>query len=249
MSHRRNEFGQAIGDPVPGWESADWPQRTPIAGKYCDIEPLDADRHLEDLYIAFSEDAEGRLWTYMTSGPFHTIEEFSVWLRSASESKDPHFYTVVDTTTGMAVGLLAYMRIKPEVGVVEIGTISYSPRLQRTRMATEAIFLTMKRAFDELGFRRYEWKCDSLNEASCRAAVRFGFKFEGIFRQAIVYKGRNRDTAWYSILDSEWPVLKRAYSIWLDSDNFDGNGQQKRRLQDIIEPQRTSHSGKGDSDD
>jgi len=147
---------------------------------------------------------------------------------------DPLFHAIVDSKSGKAVGVAAYMRIDRDNGVIEVGHLNFSPRLQATTAATEAMYLMMRRAFDELGYRRYEWKCDSLNEGSRRAAVRLGFVFEGIFRQAVVYKGRNRDTAWYSVLDSEWPALRAGFERWLSPDNFDEAGRQRRTLADLF---------------
>jgi RimJ/RimL family protein N-acetyltransferase len=234
MASRENQFGQPIGDEVPEWRAADKPPREPMSGRFCRLEPLDRDVHVEDLYEAFSEDGEGRLWTYMSSGPFESIDQFTAWMDAACATEDPLFHGIIDLATGKAVGVCAYLRIQQDVGVIEVGSITYSPRLQRTPMATEAMFLMMARVFDELGYRRYEWKCDSLNAASRDAAVRLGFSYDGLFEQAIVYKGRNRDTAWYSILDRDWPALKRAYADWLDPHNFDERGKQKRKLQDFI---------------
>jgi len=155
-------------------------------------------------------------------------------------SDDPLFHAIVDLAAGKAAGMAAYMRISPGIGVIEVGSIAYSTRLQRTPVATEAMFLMMQRVFNELGYRRYEWKCDSLNEASCRAAERLGFTFDGIFKQSVVYKGRNRDTAWYSILDQRWPAIEKAYVSWLDADNFDEDGQQKRNLRQLIASEQDS---------
>ena len=233
MTQRKNDLGQPIGDQVSGWNGVALPPRTPITGRFCRVEPLDVERHLHDLYDACSEDTEGRLWTYMSVGPFTSIDDFEAWMKPASKTSDPLFYALIDLATGKAVGMAAYMRIKQEAGVIEVGNITYSPRLQRTPTATEAMFLMMKRVFDELGYRRYEWKCDSLNEASRRAAERLGFNFDGLFKQAVIYKGRNRDTAWYSILDSDWPLLESAYEKWLSVDNFDEKGHQKQKLQDL----------------
>jgi len=209
-----------------------------MSGRFVRIEPLETERHLADLYSAYSADAEGRLWTYMPVGPFASEEELGTWMQSACMLDDPLFHALIDLSTGKAVGMAAYMRIQPEVGVIEIGSISFAPAMQRTPAATEAMFLFMTRAFDELGYRRYEWKCDSLNAASRKAAERLGFHYEGLFRQAVVYKGRNRDTAWYSVLDSDWPALKGAFGQWLDESNFDEAGQQKRPLKDLIEQAR-----------
>jgi len=194
-------FGQPVGPEVSGWNGVDRPPREPIVGRYCRIEPLNTMSHVDELYEAFSEDVDGILWTYMFVGPFESKEKFRTWVETACETDDPLFHAIIDASTNKAVGIASYLRIRPDVGVIEVGNITYSTRLQRTPMATEAMFLMMARAFDELGYRRYEWKCDALNAASCKAAKRLGFKFDGIFEQAIVYKGRNRDTAWYSILD------------------------------------------------
>ena len=223
-------MGQPIGPAVPGWAGAAAPPRSAMVGRLGRVEPLDATRHLDDLYEAFAEDDKGVLWTYMTVGPFASKEEFRAWLEPASRTDDPLFHAIIDLSTGRAVGVAAYMRIKPDIGAIEVGSITYSPRMQRTSLASEVMFLMMARAFDELGYRRYEWKCDSLNAASRKAAERLGFSFDGIFEQALVYKGRNRDTAWYSILDRDWPALKSAYTSWLDPGNFDESGAQKRGL-------------------
>ena len=236
----KNEFGQPIGAEVAGWAGAEPPPRTPMEGRLCRIEPLDAKAHLDDLYDAYADDRAGVLWTYMTDGPFSSRDDFRAWLESACDADDPLFHAIVDLSTGRAVGMAAYLRIQPGVGVIEIGSITYSPRLQRTPSATEAMFLFMQRAFDELGYRRYEWKCDSLNAPSRKAAERLGFSFDGIFEQAVVYKGRNRDTAWYSILDRDWLRLKSAYMAWLDPANFDERGVQKQKLQHFISAGRNS---------
>ena len=240
MTARENELGQPIGNEVPGWQGAVAPRREPMMGRICQVEPLDTNAHFEDLYQAFSEDAEGRLWTYMSSGPFDSVDQFRDWMDAACATEDPLYYAIIDLTSGKALGVCAYLRIQQTVGVIEVGSITYSPQLQRTPLATEAMFLMMARVFDELGYRRYEWKCDSLNAASRNAAVRLGFSYDGLFEQAIVYKGRNRDTAWYSILDQDWPALKKAYSSWLEPQNFDERGEQKRKLQDCIAAERAA---------
>lgn len=234
MTQHRNEFEQLIGEALPGWTPPVWPSRKPMEGRFCRIEPLVVECHLEDVFKAFSEDSDGKLWTYMPVGPFRTIEELHYWMVPACKTDDPLFHALIELRTGKAVGMAAYWRIKPALGVIEVGSISYSPRLQRTAMATEVMFLLMNRVFTELAYRRYEWKCDSLNAASRRAAERYGFTYDGLFKQAMVYKGRNRDTAWYSMIDSDWPAIKRAYVSWLDVGNFDENGQQKRKLQELI---------------
>lgn len=240
-----NEFDQPIGADVAGWKGAEYPPRKPMEGRLCRVEPLDSKAHLDDLYDAYSDDREGILWTYMAVGPFDAKDDFRAWLESACATDDPQFHAIIELSTNKARGVAAYMRIKPGVGVIEVGSITYSPRLQRTPLGTEAMFLLMKRVFDELGYRRYEWKCDSLNAASCNAAERLGFSFDGIFEQAVVYKGRNRDTAWYSILDRDWPVLKNAYLGWLDPRNFDAKGVQQQKLQDFISRERASSEKSG----
>jgi RimJ/RimL family protein N-acetyltransferase len=236
---RVNESGEAIGDPVPGWTARSRPPRTPLDGRYCRVEPLDAERHLRDLYDANAADAAGRNWTYLGYGPFSTLDGYRDWFVPMAESIDPLFHAIVDADSDKATGVAAYLRIDPPNGVIEVGHLNFSPRLQGTRAATEAMFLMMRRAFDELGYRRYEWKCDSLNARSRRAAVRLGFVFEGLFRQATVYKGRNRDTAWYSIVDREWPAVAAAFEHWLNPANFDANGNQRERLSDLTRAVRS----------
>lgn len=193
------------------------------------VEPLRLD-HAADLFEAYAADRDARIWSYMAYGPFATAAGLGAWIEKAALGDDPLFHAIIDTKSGKAVGQASYLRIEPATGVIEVGHIVYAPSLQRTAAATETMFLMMKRVFDELGYRRYEWKCDALNEASRRAAPRLGFTFEGIFRQATIYKGRNRDTAWYSVIDSEWPALKSCYEAWLDSSNFDSTGRQRRTL-------------------
>jgi RimJ/RimL family protein N-acetyltransferase len=211
-----------------------------MTGRYCRVEPLDIDRHAPSLHAANRLAPDHRAWTYLSADGFDTLEEYTGWLRDRASGDDPLFHAIVDVASGEAVGLASYLRIDREHGVIEVGHLNFSPRLQRTRAATEAMYLMMRRAFDELGYRRYEWKCDSLNEPSRRAAIRLGFSFEGVFRQAIVYKGRSRDTAWFSIIDAEWPALRVAYARWLDPANFDDSGRQRRRLQDVIAEQTRS---------
>jgi RimJ/RimL family protein N-acetyltransferase len=229
LPQRVNELGQPIGREVPDWRAPPRPPRAVMSGRYCRVEPLDAARHGPELHAAYALDRAGRMWTYLFSGPFADESEFMQWLAPRQASEDPLFFTILDATTDRAIGLASYLRIDPPHGVIEVGHIAFSPLLQRTPAATEAMYLMMKNAFD-LGYRRYEWKCDSLNAPSRRAAERLGFTFEGIFRQAIVYKGRNRDTAWYSIIDGEWPALAERFQRWLDPANFDAGGQQKHRL-------------------
>ncbi len=228
----RNDLGQPVGQPLPGWKGAERPPRTAMTGRYCRVEPIDPARHAEDLYRANALDSSRRNFTYLTVGPFDSFEAYREWMVSAVSSEDPLWHAIVDTASGKAVGAATFMRIDPRNGVIEVGNLNFSPLLQRKPAATEAMYLMMKRAF-ELGYRRYEWKCDSLNAPSRAAALRLGFTFEGIFRQAVIYKGRSRDTAWYSIVDKEWPALKAAFEAWLDPSNFDAGGQQRRRLEDL----------------
>jgi RimJ/RimL family protein N-acetyltransferase len=225
----KNSFGQPVGEPV-AWSARPLPPRTVAEGRYCRLEPIDPAKHAQGLFEAISDDSEGRSWTYMAYGPFPTFAEYEEWMKATCLGGDPLFHVLVDKATERPVGVAGLLRIDPKNGVIEVGHIHYSPRLKRTRVATEGMFLLMKRVFDELGYRRYEWKCDALNEPSRRAAERLGFTFEGIFRQAIVYKGRNRDTAWFSIVDREWPALRAAYEAWLDPANFDDSGRQRRAL-------------------
>ena len=227
---RTNELDQPIGEPVPGWSARVRPGREPISGRYCRIEALDPQQHARELFDANAQDVVGRMWTYMAYGPFARLDAYLAWAEQSAVSQDPLFHAIVDRASNRAVGVAAYLRIEPAVGVIEVGHIAYAPALQRTPAATEAMYLLMRRVFDELGYRRYEWKCDALNAASRAAAERLGFTFEGIFRQATLYKGRNRDTAWYSVIDREWPQRKAAFEAWLGPGNFDDEGRQRTPL-------------------
>ena len=213
------------------WTPARRPERAPIDGNLVRLEPLDPARHGDDLFEA-SNGADGT-WQYLPYGPFKSKEQFLAWLRERASLDDPLAYTIIDREAGAARGIETLMSIEPEHGSIEIGHIWLSPSLQRTRQATEAIYLLSRYAFDELGNRRYEWKCDAANAPSRRAAERFGFTFEGVFRQHRIVKGRNRDTAWYSITDGEWPSRKAAFEAWLSPDNFDPVGRQRRSLSEI----------------
>lgn len=234
-----NHLGQPIGFPVPDWSPRQRPSRTAMEGRHCRLEPLDPDRHAADLHDANSDDREGRNWTYLAIGPFDSAEAYRQWVETAARSEDPLFFAIIDRSTGRAVGVATLMRIDPPNGVIEVGNINFSPRLQRKPAATESMFLMMRRVFDELGYRRYEWKCDSLNAPSRAAAERYGFRYEGLFRQAVVYKGRNRDTAWFSILDTEWPGIKQAFETWLAPENFDDSGRQRQSLRDLTRRAQT----------
>jgi RimJ/RimL family protein N-acetyltransferase len=226
------------GRPVPGWTARPRPPRTVMEGRFCRVEPLEAARHAADLFAANTLEGTGRNWTYLMQEPFSDPDTYRIWLAQVAKADDPLFHAIVDLGTGKAVGVAAFMRIDPANGVIEVGNINYSPLLQRTSAATEAMFLMMRRVFDELGYRRYEWKCDSLNAPSRAAALRLGFQYEGLFRQAVVYKMRNRDTAWFSIIDSEWPALKGAYAQWLAATNFDRHGRQIQALADFVKTPR-----------
>ena len=206
-----------------------------MVGRYCRLEPLDAERHARDLFEAYSDAHDERDWTYLVPQKPTSLAAYRDFLAREAPSEDPLRFAVIDIGTGRAVGRVSLMRIDPLNGVAEVGGIMYSPRLQRRPAGTEAIYLLGRRVFDELGYRRFEWKCDALNAASRGAAVRYGFTFEGIFRQVMVYHGRNRDTAWYSMLDSEWPRARRAFERWLDPDNFDDQGRQRRSLAELRE--------------
>src|SRR5438034_5393166 len=231
------------GDSMPelDWRPARAPERVPIDGETVRLEPLDAKRHGEDLFAA-AAGADGT-WYYLPYGPFPTRSAFGAWLQQHAGTQDPLAFAIIDREAGAARGIATFMSIVPEHGVIEIGHIWISPLLQRSRQSTEAIFLMSRDAFDVLGNRRLEWKCDAANEASRRAAERFGFVFEGVFRQHRVVKARNRDTAWYSILDSEWPSRRAAFEAWLSPQNFDAQGRQLRSLAQVRSGIETHRSG------
>lgn len=231
---RKNELDQPIGDPLPtDWQAPVTPPRQVMTGQRMRVEPIDPSHHADDLFEANRLDQSGTGWTYLNYGPFPDASAYRTWMETACMGDDPQFWAYVDLATGTAVGLGSYLRIVPKDGVIEVGHLRFSPKLQRTPLATEAMYLKMKNVFD-LGYRRYEWKCDALNAPSRRAAERYGFKFEGIFRQATHYKGRNRDTAWFSIIDSEWPGVSAAHEAWLAAGNFDEHGHQRRSLSDFM---------------
>jgi RimJ/RimL family protein N-acetyltransferase/ribosomal protein S18 acetylase RimI-like enzyme len=210
------------------WAPRPRPERRAHEGRYVRLEPLDSARHGDELFEAGpTSDA---LLRYLPERPFPDRASFQPWLDKAAASEDPLFFAAVDKTSGRAEGRLSLMRIDPANGVIETGHLLFGPRLSRSRGATEAIYLLGRHVFDELGYRRFEWKCNDLNEPSKRAAIRFGFVFEGVFRQHMVVKGGNRDTAWYSIIDSEWPARRRAFERWLDPANFDESGRQRLSL-------------------
>jgi len=234
---------------MPDWKVCIPPPRSTQEGRYCRLVALDPAHHAQSLYEANSLDTAGHMWTYLPYGPFADIATYRQMLDKAAASTDTLFFTIIDTATARAVGLAAYLRIDPAMGTIEVGHLSFSPLLQRRPAATEAMFLMMQTAF-ALGYRRYEWKCNALNEPSRRAAIRLGFQFEGVFRQAAVYKQRNRDTAWYSIIDGEWPALRAAFTTWLAPDNFEADGLQRRSLSSLTTAvhadKKSNHHGTGD---
>jgi RimJ/RimL family protein N-acetyltransferase len=249
MQHDKNDLGQPVGFHLPDWSPPRLPAREIIEGRFCHLEPLDPGRHAAALHAANALDEEGRNWTYLPYGPFDTLGRYRAWMEQNCCGADPLFYAVVDRVRNSPVGLASYLRIDPGNGSIEVGHINYSPLLQRTPAATEAMYLMMRRVF-ELGYRRYEWKCNALNEPSRAAARRLGFSFEGVFRQAAVVKGRNRDTAWYALIDKDWPALSEAFLRWLDPSNFDAQGRQRTRLSALTAPalkrqERAEEAGDG----
>jgi RimJ/RimL family protein N-acetyltransferase len=220
-------------EPVADSSPSPRPERAPHQGAFVRLEPLDAKIHGDELWAVAGDPAAERTWDYLGYGPWTDKEQYFDWLRTQQASDDPLFFAIRNLASGKAAGVGTFMRITPEAQSIEIGHLWFSPRLQRTPAATEAIFLMLRHAFDDLGYRRMEWKCNALNAASRRAARRFGFTFEGIFYQAAIVKGRNRDTAWYSILDGEWPAIRVNFESWLSPDNFDEHGNQRRALADL----------------
>ena len=219
-----------LGAPVPGWSPPPPPGPETLEGRFARLERLQADRHAADLHRANSADAA--IWDYLSYGPFSSAAQYHRWVREVTAGDDAFFYAIKDKQTGHFAGVASFLRITPQAGSIEVGHVSLSPELQRRPAATEAMFLMMQWAF-EAGYRRYEWKCNALNLASRRAAQRLGFSYEGVFRQAGVVKGRNRDTAWFAAIDAEWPALKEAFAAWLSPSNFDAEGRQVERLSDL----------------
>ena len=234
MGFELNQLNQPVGTVVREWISPPHPVHETMEGRFCRLEPLHT-RHAASLYAAYALDVDGRNWTYLPYGPFDTLADFRIWVEKYCDGADPLFYAIVDHAKNEAVGVASYLRISPDIGSIEVGHINFSQLLQRTPAATEAMYLMMYQAF-ELGYRRYEWKCNALNAPSRTAAQRLGISFEGIFRQATIVKGRNRDTAWYAAIDSEWPALKKAFIQWLSPSNFDVHGKQKTRLSVLTAP-------------
>ncbi len=223
-----------------GWEVSDWvaperPSHVVIEGQYARLEPLTVKDHAAGLWDAFSQDVEGHVWDYLPDGPFMSLSQFHKFTRSKEPSLDPLFFAIRDVETGKLGGFLSLLRISPEAGSIEVGFITFSPQLQNSKAGTEAVILLARLAFS-LGYRRFEWKCNALNKGSRRAAERYGFSFEGVFRQAAVVKGRNRDTAWFAMIDQEWEKIDAAYTRWLDPQNFISTGREIHSLRDMTAP-------------
>ncbi len=221
---------QKVGFDLPDWVAPRAPDVDVLDGRFVRLERLSCDRHGAALFQAYS--GHDAVWTYLPVGPFHSSAQYQRWVRENETSTDPYFFAIQDKVSGKWAGVGSFLRITPNAGTIEVGFLTFSPLLQRTPAATEAMFLMMQWAF-EAGYRRYEWKCDALNLPSRRAAQRLGFSYEGVFRQAAVVKGRNRDTAWFAVIDREWPALKEAFHVWLSPENFRPDGSQVERLSDL----------------
>ena len=224
-----------LGKPVD-YTPAPYPKALSLSGVHVDLHPLNRD-HAPSLQRYFDESEHDAIWDYLPYGPFASAQDYGDWIDENTAAGDPHFFAVIDKSTNDAIGVASYLRINPKEGSIEVGHINFSPAMQGTIAATETMFLMMQWAFEN-GYRRYEWKCNALNLKSRAAAQRLGFSYEGIFRQASIAKGRNRDTAWFGIIDQEWPELKAAFQTWLNPDNFDDAGQQKQRLSALTAPVR-----------
>ncbi|BEM33696.1 GNAT family N-acetyltransferase [Serratia marcescens] len=228
---RQNQYGQPIGDALPHWQPAGMPGHTLLPGRFCRLEPLDLERWGDELYRAYQTAEDDRDWTYLFWQRPQTREDFQHYLQAQVSGADRNTMVVIDQANGRAVGTCAFLRIDPANGAAELGTINWSPLMKRSALGSEAIFLMLRHLFDDLGYRRCEWKCDSLNLPSRQAAERLGFRYEGTFRQAVVVKGRTRDTDWLSIIDAEWPARHAAFAAWLSPGNIGNDGRQERRLQ------------------
>ena len=211
------------------WQPRPRPERITLEGRYCRLEPLDAKRHGEDLYARTNGPGTEALYRYLSEGPFDR-QSLDEWFVRRASADDPLFYAVIDTATGHCEGRQALMRITPEHGVIEVGNVLWGPGIARTRVATEALYLHARYVFEDLGYRRFEWKCHSENAKSRRAAERFGFAYEGLFRQHMVHRGTNRDSAWFAMLDGEWPSIREGFERWLAPANFDASGRQRASL-------------------
>lgn len=222
-----------VGPLIENWTQPPLPQSVDLVGRYASVVPFDLKAHSRQLYdLNSSDDA---IWDYMPQGPFDSFQAYHDWMAENALGTDPMFHTIVNHETGRAEGVATYLRITPAAGAIEVGFITYSPALQRMRAGTEAMILMMRQAF-ALGYRRYEWKCNALNQPSRRLAMRLGMSFEGVFRQAAIVKGRNRDTAWYAAIDKDWPNIDSAFTKWLDPANFDAEGMQKVSLSSLTAP-------------
>ena len=219
-----------VGARVENWTTPAAPEPMVLNGRYCRLEPLNAEQHAALLFNAFVDQDE--LYDYLPAGPIHSAAQYHRWVKDVTSDAGNLFFAVYDLSQSAYLGVLSYLRIAPDAGSIEVGNINFSKAMQRSPVSTEALYLTMQWAF-EAGYRRFEWKCNALNKPSRRAAQRLGFSYEGTFRQALVVKGRNRDTAWFAMIDKEWPALKEAYRVWLDPANFDASGQQRERLGDL----------------
>ncbi|MBD1546366.1 GNAT family N-acetyltransferase [Roseibium aggregatum] len=224
-----------LAEDLTGWREPDAPTDLRLAGRHVALTPMTSAEHAEPLFNAFRTDREGRIWDYLPYGPFDTLDGFKDWVKNFEGKKDPYFFAIERLDRNLVCGVASFLRISPKDGSIEVGHINFSPLLQKTVAATEAMYLMMKWAF-EAGYRRYEWKCNALNAGSRRAAQRLGLSYEGIFRHATVVKGRNRDTAWFAAIDKEWPALSRAFEAYLSPDNFGADGKQKVPLSSLTEP-------------
>ena len=231
--------GHPVGLPVSSFEPAERPSGATLTGSRVRLERLSAEQHASDLFHALQANPAGTMWTYMPHGPFETESDFIKWVSSIDNATDPLFYAIIDLATNKSVGIASYLRIDTQNRTVEVGWLTFSEQLRRSAAATEAMYLMATHAF-ELGYRRYEWKCNALNAPSIAAAERLGFSFEGVFRNAVIVKGHNRDTAWFGFTDGDWPAIKQAHETWLDASNFDEEGNQKSSLRDLTAPLRHS---------
>lgn len=220
-------------EDLSNWTPRERPAQAALEGRYVRLEPMDVARHGDGLFAAAATDDRDQRFRWLYDEPPQDRAEFQPWLDKAAASTDPFYFTVIDRQCGRIAGRQSFMRIDTANGVIEIGNILWNDPVARKPAATEALFLFARHAFDDLGYRRFEWKCNAENHPSRRAALRFGFGFEGIFRQHLVVKGRNRDTAWFAMIDKDWPTIRRAFEEWLDPQNFDSEGRQKRRLGEI----------------
>lgn len=227
------EIEKEFGAPIPDWSLRPRPDAAPLQGQYARLERLDPAAHTADLHHANC--ADDGIWDYLPYGPFDQMADYRAWVEEVAARPDPHFFAVQDRSSGRFGGVASLMRIDQDNGTIEVGHINFAAPLQKTRAATEAIYLLMSWAFEN-GYRRFEWKCDALNMGSRRAAQRFGFSYEGVFRQALIYRGRNRDTAWFACIDTEWPELRAAFTQWLAAENFDASGQQIMGLRQLTGP-------------